>query len=39
MGGFGSTDLGDVFSTIFNTDSLKDADLIQYMNNREEVTT
>lgn len=39
MGGFGSTDLGDVFSAIFNTDSLKDADLIQYMNNREEVTT
>ena len=39
IGGFGSTDLGDVFSAIFNTDSLKDADLIQYMNNREEVTT
>ena len=39
IGGFGSTDLGDVFSAIFNTDSLKDADLIQYMNNGEEVTS
>lgn len=38
-GGFGSTDLGNVFSAIFNTDSLKDADLIQYMNNGKEVTS
>ena len=39
IGGFGSTDLGDVFSAIFNTDSLKDAELIQYMNNGKEVTS
>ena len=38
-GGFGSTDLNNVFSAIFNTDSLKDAELIQYMNNGEEVTS
>jgi len=37
IGGFGSTDLNNTFSAIFNTDSLKDADLIQYMNNREGV--
>lgn len=37
IGGFGSTDLTDTFSAIFNTDSLKDTDFIQYMNNREGV--
>lgn len=36
-GGFGSTDMNNVIDAIFNTDSLKDADFIQYMNNREGV--
>lgn len=39
IGGFGSTDLNDVFSAFFNIDSLKDAELIQYMNNGKEVTS
>ncbi len=34
-GGFGSTDMNVLLDAIFNPDSLKDADFIQYMNNRE----